>query len=36
MGNLIDDLLEIEIFKDYQADFYKQTEIVNFAKAKAV
>ncbi|WP_256414564.1 restriction endonuclease subunit S [Acinetobacter sp. 5862] len=34
MGNLIDDLLEIEIFKDYQADFYKQTEIVNLQKQK--
>lgn len=33
-GELSDDLLEIDIFKDYQTDFYKQTEIVNLQKQK--
>ena len=33
-GELSSDLLALEIFKDYQADFYKQTEIVNLQKQK--
>lgn len=33
-GELNTDLLAVEIFKDYQADFYKQAEIVNLKKQK--
>jgi type I restriction-modification system DNA methylase subunit len=33
-GELSSELLALEIFKDYQADFYKQTEIVNLQKQK--
>ena len=33
-GELNSDLLAVEIFKDYQVDFYKQTEIVNLQKQK--
>lgn len=33
-GKLNADLLAVEIFKDYQTDFYKQSEIVNLKKQK--
>ncbi|RJL71473.1 N-6 DNA methylase [Acinetobacter radioresistens] len=33
-GELNADLLAVEIFKDYQTDFYKQSEIVNLKKQR--